>query len=210
MKVVAFNGSPRKGGNCGQCLDIIGVELGKQGIDLEVVQVGNQPVRGCVACYTCMQPGKEGRCVQDSDPVNGWMDKMREADGIILASPVYYGGINGTMKCFLDRAFLVCGSELRLKPGAALTTLRRSGGLETYNQLLTYMTTMEMFIVTSNYWGAVHGLDVGEVQQDPEGLEVMAHMGQNLAYILKLKEAAGDKVAVPPAAIPRTMTNFIR
>lgn len=209
MKVIAFNGSPRKGGNTEQCLTVIGRELEAQGIGFEIVQVGNHAVHGCTACYACLQPGKGGRCIQTNDPVNEWIEKMRQADGIILASPVYYGGISGTMKCFLDRAFLSAGSELRLKAGAAITTLRRSGGLETYNQLLSYLTTMEMMIATSNYWGAVHGLNVGEVQSDPEGLQVMEHTGRNLAYLLKLMEYGRGHVE-PPVGEPKVMTNFIR
>lgn len=209
MKVVALNGSPRKGGNTEQCLNVIGRELAKQGIDFEIIQVGNHAVRGCTACYTCLKPGNYGRCVQTSDPVNEWIQKMRDADGIILASPVYYGGISGTMKCFLDRAFLSSGADFRLKAGAAITTLRRSGGLETYNQLLSYMTTMEMMIATSNYWGAVHGLNVDEVQDDAEGIQVMARTGKNLAYLLKLIENGKGCIDVPDAE-PKVMTNFIR
>ena len=134
---------------------------------------------------------------------------MVEADGVILASPVYYGGIAGGMKCFLDRAFLAAGSKLHHKVGAALVTLRRSGGLETYQQLNAYLNTMEMVIATSDYWQAVHGEKPGEIQQDTEGVEVMAKLGRNIAWLVRLIENGKGTVDAPETH-PRTMTNFIR
>lgn len=206
MKVVAFNGSPRKGGNTEQCLKMIEKELGAQGIEMEIIQVGNQ-VKGCMACYHCLSTGS-GHCVQ-KDAVNEWIDKMVEADGIILASPVYYGGISGGMKCFLDRAFLSAGNQLHHKVGAALVTLRRSGGLETYQQLNAYMNTMEMVIATSDYWQAIHGLDKGEIMQDIEGVEVIQKLGRNMAWLMRVIDAAKGKID-PPQTGQRTMTNFVR
>ncbi len=206
MKVVAFNGSPRKGGNTEQCLRVVEKELNAQGIELEIVSVGAN-AKPCIACYHCLDTGS-GHCIQN-DPVNEWIDKMAEADGIILASPVYYGGIAGGMKCFLDRAFLAAGGCLHHKVGAALVTLRRSGGLETYQQLNAYMNTMEMVLATSDYWQAAHGLNPGEVQQDTEGMEVMAKLGRNMAWLLRLMEH-GKGTIDPPETHPRTMTNFIR
>lgn len=206
MKVVAFNGSPRKGGNTEQCLKMIEKELGAQGIEMEIIQVGNQ-VKGCMACYHCLSTGS-GHCVQ-KDAVNEWIDKMVEADGIILASPVYYGGISGGMKCFLDRAFLSAGNKLHHKVGAAFVTLRRSGGLETYQQLNAYMNTMEMVIATSDYWQAIHGLDKGEIMQDTEGVEVIQKLGRNMAWLMRVIDAAKGKID-PPQTGQRTMTNFVR
>jgi multimeric flavodoxin WrbA len=206
MKVVAFNGSPRSGGNTEICLKTIGKELADKGIDMEIIKVGNS-VKGCMACYNCLDTGS-GHCIQKDD-VNLWIDKMTEADGIILASPVYYGGIAGGMKCFLDRAFLAAGSKLHHKVGAAVVTLRRSGGLETYQQLNAYLNTMEMVIATSDYWQAAHGLNKGEVTQDTEGMEVMAKLGRNMAWLLQLIEYGKGKID-PPITNPRTMTNFIR
>ncbi len=206
MKVVAFNGSPRKGGNTEVCLKLIEKELNAQGIELEIVQVGTQ-AKPCMACDYCLNTGC-GYCVQN-DPVNEWIDKMVEADGIILASPVYYGGIAGGMKCFLDRAFLAAGSKLHHKVGAAVVTLRRSGGLETYQQLNAYMNTMEMVMATSDYWQLAHGLNKGEVMHDTEGVEVMQKLGRNMAWLLRLIEY-GKGVIDPPATGQRTMTNFVR
>lgn len=206
MKVVAFNGSPRRGGNTEQCLHAVEKELNAQGIEMEIISVGAK-AKPCTACYDCLDTGS-GHCIQ-FDPVNEWIDKMVEADGIILASPVYYGGIAGGMKCFLDRAFLAAGNQLHHKVGAALVTLRRSGGLETYQQLNAYLNTMEMVIATSDYWQAAHGLNPGEVQQDTEGMEVMAKLGRNMAWLLRVIDHAKGEID-PPETKPRTMTNFVR
>lgn len=207
MKVTAFNGSPRKGGNCEQALNLIGEELKKEGIEFEIVQVGNQPVRGCLACYNCLQTGS-GYCVQ-KDKVNEWIDKMVSSDGILLASPVYYGGIAGTMKCFLDRAFLAAGNKLHHKVGASIVTARRSGALETFQQLNAYLNTMEMIMPTADYWNNIHGLDIGEIKEDIEGIEVMRKLGRNMAWIMKVIEASKGKID-PPQTGQRTMTNFVR
>ena len=206
MKVVALNGSPRKGGNTEICLKLIEAELNKEGIEMEIIQVGAK-ANPCVACYNCLDTGS-GHCIQQ-DEVNEWIDKMVEADGIILASPVYYGGIAGGMKCFLDRAFLSAGNKLHHKVGAAVVTLRRGGGLETYQQLNAYMNTMEMVMATSDYWQAAHGLNPGEVNEDTEGVEVMQKLGRNIAWLVKLIEY-GKGTVDAPATGQRTMTNFIR
>lgn len=207
MKVTAFNGSPRKGGNCEIALNYIGEELKKEGIEFEIVQVGNQMVRGCLACYKCLEAGS-GHCIQ-KDKVNEWIDKMVQSDGILLASPVYYGGIAGTMKCFLDRAFLAAGNKLHHKVGAAIVTARRSGALETFQQLNAYLNTMEMITPTADYWNNIHGLNIGEVKEDIEGIEVMQKLGRNMAWIMKVIEASKGKID-PPQTGQRTMTNFVR
>ena len=178
MKVVAINGSPRKGGNCAQMLDVLGRVLENEGIEFEVCQPGAK-VHPCMACYHCLDNGTP-RCVQDDDGVNEIIEKCIEADGIVLASPVYHGGIAGGMKCVLDRLILAAGcgeNKLHHKVGAALCTLRRSGGMETYQQLLGTINTMEMVLVTSDYWNAVHGAEKGEVMQDTEGVEVIEKLG---------------------------------
>ena len=207
MKVVAFNGSPRKGGNCEIALKFIGEELTKENIDFEIIQVGNQEVKGCKACYHCLKTAS-GHCIQQ-DKANEWIDKMVEADGIILASPVYYGGISGTMKCFLDRAFLAAGHKLHHKVGTSIVTARRSGALETFQQLNAYLNTMEMIMPTADYWNNIHGLDIGEVNEDIEGIEVMQKLGCNMAWIMKVIEASKGKID-PPETKQRTMTNFVR
>lgn len=210
MKVVAINGSPRRGGNTARCMQVIGKEIRAAGIDFEVLQPGAQ-VKPCLACYHCLNTGSL-RCVQDDDMVNEIIAKCIEADAIILSSPVYHGGISGNMKCVIDRMMLAacCGeNKFHHKVGAAFTTLRRSGGHETYHQLLGAMDAMEMVIVTSDYWNAVHGADPGECMQDTEGMEVLAKLGRNIAWMVKVIDASKGKID-PPETHHRTMTNFIR
>ena len=210
MKVVAINGSPRKGGNVSQCLDIMAKEFVRDGIEFEVLQPGPR-VHPCMACYHCLEKGTL-HCVQNDDMVNEIIDKCIEADGIILASPVYHGAIAGSMKCVMDRVMLAAGcgeNQFHHKVGAAFCTLRRSGGMETYQQLLGIMDAMEMVIVTSDYWGAVHGADPGEAMQDIEGTEVVAKLARNIAWMVKVIDAAKGKID-PPETHKRTFTNFIR
>ncbi|WP_308857206.1 flavodoxin family protein [uncultured Oscillibacter sp.] len=210
MKIVAINGSPRKNGNTARLLEAVGKEVRAAGVEFEVFQPGHR-VYPCMACYHCLNTGSL-RCVQTDDMVNDIIAACIEADGILLASPVYHGGIAGNMKCVLDRLMLAAGcgdNQLHHKVGGALCTLRRSGGMETYQQLLGTMDAMEMLIVTSDYWGAVHGADPGECLEDAEGMEVACKLGRNMAWAVKALAAAKETVP-PPATARRTMTNFIR
>ena len=210
MKIVAINGSPRKNGNTARLLKAVGKEVRAAGVEFEVFQPGHR-VHPCMACYHCLNTGSL-RCVQNDDMVNDIIAACIEADGILLASPVYHGGIAGNMKCVLDRLMLAAGcgdNQLHHKVGGALCTLRRSGGMETYQQLLGTMDAMEMLIVTSDYWGAVHGADPGECLEDTEGMEVACKLGRNMAWAVKALAAAKETVP-PPATAHRTMTNFIR
>lgn len=208
MKIVAINGSPRKNGNNTQLLEIVRREVEAAGVEFEVVQPGAN-VHPCMACYHCLNTASL-RCVMDDDGVNDIIAKCIEADGILLTSPVYHAGIAGGMKCVLDRLMLAaaCGeNQFRHKVGGALCTLRRSGGSETYHQLLATMDCMEMVIVTSDYWGAAHGADPGEVLADAEGVDVAAKLGRNMAWMVKV--LAESKVPLPEVT-HRTMTNFVR
>ena len=210
MKIVAINGSPRKNGNTAQLLEVVRREVEAAGVEFQVFQPGPK-VRPCMACYHCLNTGSL-RCVQTDDMVNDIIAACIEADGILLASPVYHGGIAGGMKCVLDRLMLAAGcgdNQLCRKVGGALCTLRRSGGMETYQQLLGTMDAMEMIIVTSDYWGAVHGADPGEALQDTEGMEVAAKLGRNMAWTVKALSAAKETLP-PPESHKRTFTNFIR
>ena len=211
MKVVAFNGSPKQEGNTYQGLKIVLDELEKEGIETEIIHVGNKAVRGCMACGQCIK-NKNEKCVIDNDPVNQWIQKMKEADGILLGSPVYYTGINGTMKSFLDRAFYVMGvngSMLRHKVGASVVAVRRSGGIPTFSQLNNYINYSEMVMPTSNYWNVIHGTRPGEAVQDEEGVQIMRVLGKNMAWIMKLVEHGKDHVQAPERE-GKTFTNFIR
>ena len=210
MKIVAINGSPRKNGNTAMLLDLVRGEVEAAGVEFEVFQPGPN-VHPCMACYHCLNTGSL-RCVRDDDGVNDIIAACIEADGILLASPVYHGGIAGGMKCVLDRLMLAAGcgvNQLHHKVGGALCTLRRSGGQETYQQLLGTMDAMEMLIVTSDYWGAVHGADPGECLQDEEGVEVAKRLGRDMAWTVKALAIAKEQLP-PPGSHARPMTNFIR
>lgn len=211
MKVVAFNGSPRKNGNTTGCLKTVLAEIEKAGIETEMIMVGPQKVRGCLACYTCLKERNE-KCVIDDDPVNEWIQKMKNADGILLGSPVHFSGVSGAMKSFLDRAFFVStmnGNLYRHKVGAPVAAVRRSGGVPAMDTLNHYLSYSEMFIPSGNYWTVAHGATPGEVEQDAEGQQIMELLGKNMAWLMKIIEI-GSKEIAPPAAVNKISTNFIR
>ena len=210
MKVLAINGSPHKEGNTYHSLRTAADALEAAGIQCEILHVGHNNIHGCMACGQCAK-NKNERCAIDDD-VNGAIQQMKAADGIILGAPVYYAGIAGTMKAFCDRAFFVAGANgglYRHKPGAALVALRRGGGVAAFDQLNHYFTISEMPVASSSYWNAIHGAKPGEVLEDAEGLQTARTMGATMAWLLKLMEYGKD--AVPePEKIVKVRTNFIR
>ncbi len=211
MKVIAFNGSPRPAGNTFAALELVGTELQKEGIDFEIVQIGNKLIRGCLACGSCVK-NKNERCIIDGDEVNDCIQKAKNADGILLGSPVHFAGIGGTMKSFLDRLFYVSsvnGGLLRHKIGAAVVAVRRSGGIPTFDALNHYITYAEMIMPTSNYWNVIHGTIPGDTSQDIEGEQIMRILGKNMAWLLKVI-AAGKQHVPAPAAEKKILTNFVR
>jgi multimeric flavodoxin WrbA len=211
MKVVAFNGSPRKNGNTAGCLNTVLAELEKQGIETELIHVGKERIRGCVACYTCLKKQNE-KCAVEDDPVNDWIQKMKAADGILLGSPVYFSGVAGTMKSVLDRAFFVSSVNnglLRHKVGASVAAVRRSGGIPAIDTLNHYIIYSEMIMPSSNYWNVAHGMNPGEMEQDYEGKQIMEVLGRNMAWLLKVMEV-GSREVPAPARVTKTATNFIR
>ncbi len=203
MKVIAINGSPRKEGNTYCALKTACDVLNAEGIETEIVNVGNLNITGCKACGAC---SKLGKCVID-DGFNEIAEKVAAADGIIVGTPVYYAGINGTLKCFLDRFFYGNSAKMRFKPAAALTALRRSGVTHTYQTIYNFFTISEMLITPTSYWPGVHGRLPGEAEQDSEGIQVARGIGTNMAYLLKMKEASSIPV---PEKEPKEMFNYIR
>ena len=209
MKVIAINGSPHKKGNTWFALKTVGEVLTNEGIDFEIIQVGHKPVHGCIACRKCAE-NKGDKCSIRNDDLNSYLPAIKEADGIILGSPVYYAGIAGTMKCFLDRLFFVSGSNgnwMRHKVGASVVALRRSGGSITWNSLNYYLTISEMTVASSNYWNIIHGAAENEACQDEEGIQIMQVLGANMAWLLKMKQAHAQ-MAPPPTG--KLFMNFIR
>lgn len=211
MKVVAFNGSPKENGNTYRAIKMVTDELEKEGIEIEIIHVGNKLIRGCIACNGCIK-NRDEKCVISNDPVNEWIQKIKNADGVILGSPVHYAAMGATMKAFLDRAFYVAGmnnSLFRHKVGASVVAVRRSGGLPTFEQLNNYLNYSEMLMPTSNYWNVIHGTMPGDVENDPEGKQIMGVLGQNMAWLLKLVENGKGKIK-EPERVRKIYTNFIR
>jgi multimeric flavodoxin WrbA len=211
MKVVAINGSPKKEGNTFHALNIVGDELLAAGIGFTILHIGNRMVHGCLACGKCAE-NRDEKCSIVTDDLNNWIGQVKEADGIILGSPVYYSGIPGTMKSFLDRLFYVSGSNgnlFRHKVAAAVVAVRRTGGSATFDSLNHYLTYAEMILATSSYWNVIHGRNPGEVTRDDEGVQIMRVLGKNMAWLLKMKEATAGVVDVPGREM-KVVTNFIR
>lgn len=187
MKVVAFNGSPRKGGNTEFLLKTVLAELEAEGIETELIQVGGQVLRGCMACGWCRESG-EKRCVFDNDQLNGYLDNMREADGILFGSPTYFGDMTSEMKALIDRSGYVLrpNNELRRKVGAAVSVARRGGSIHTFDSMNHFFLLNEMLVVGSSYWNDGIGGAVGAVEEnDAEGTNTAKKLGQNMAWTLK-------------------------
>jgi multimeric flavodoxin WrbA len=211
MKVVGINGSARKDGNTSILIRKVFDELEAEGIETKLVNLGPQSVNGCLACLKCFE-NKDGHCVQKKDSLNEWLDEMAAADGIILGTPVYFANISGQIKCFMDRAWMVAranGNLFKRKVGAAVVAARRAGSVSAFHSLNTYFTISEMIVVGSTYWNMGYGRDKGEAVQDGEGLQTMANLGKNMAWLIKSIEASKDRVRAPETT-SAVMTNFIR
>jgi multimeric flavodoxin WrbA len=187
MKVIAFNGSPRSGGNTEFLLKTALSALEAEGFETELIKVGGQMLRGCTGCCWCRESG-EGRCVMDEDPMNGYIEKMREADGILLGSPTYFADLTSEMKALIDRAGYVLRPkmELRRKVGAAVVAARRGGAIHTFDSINHFFLINEMLVVGSNYWNDGLGGPKGAVEEnDAEGAKVALKLGQNMGWALK-------------------------
>lgn len=187
MKVIGFNGSARKDGNTSILIQKVFDELEAEGIETRLVNLGPQSVNGCLACMKCFE-NKDGRCVQKKDSLNDWLDEMAAADGIILGTPVYFANISGQIKCFMDRAWMVARANdnmFKRKVGAAVVAVRRAGAVSAFHALNTYFTISEMLVVGANYWNMGFGREKGETLKDEEGMEIMASLGKNMAWLIK-------------------------
>ena len=187
MKVLAFNGSPRKEGNTFRMIKKVFKALQQEGIETDLIQVGGILLHGCKACYQCRKT-QSGKCSQTNDPVNGWIEQMRAADGIILASPTYFADVTPEIKALIDRAGFVMRGEkndLRYKVGAAVVAVRRAGGIHTFDSLNHFFLINEMFVPGASYWNIGYGGDEGEVEKDEEAMRTMTTLGQNMAWLLK-------------------------
>lgn len=205
MKVLIINGSPRVGGNTAKALDEMVKIFESEGVEVENVQIGNQAVRGCVACNSCSRTGK---CVFD-DVVNELAPKFEAADGLVVASPVYYASANATLIACLDRLFYSTGFDKTMKVGACVAVARRGGTTATYDELNKYFGISGMPIASSQYWNIVHGLDKGEVEQDLEGLQTLRTLARNMVFLMRGIAMAKEKYGLPEKE-PWQGTHFIR
>jgi multimeric flavodoxin WrbA len=206
MKVLLINGSPHEDGCVFTALTEITKELHQQEIQTQILHIGNKTIRGCQACFACMETGY---CVFKDDLVNETVDLMAEADGLVVGSPVYYASINGSLKSFLDRMFFISSSRFNLKPAAGIVNCRRGGSTAAFDQLNKYFTIAGMPVVSSQYWNMTHGTTPEEVKQDLEGLQTMRTLGRNMAWLLKCINFAKDVVPLPERE-NWIATNFIR
>jgi multimeric flavodoxin WrbA len=187
MKVVAFNGSPNKEGNTRILINLVLAELTKEGIETEVVQIGGKKIKGCIACFKCMQ-NRDRRCAVDNDILNECVGKMVEADGILLGSPTYFTDVTAEMKALIDRAGLVGtanGGMYKRKVGAAVVAVRRAGSTHAFDTMNHLFTYSQMIVPGSSYWNVGIGMMPGEVEKDAEGVQTMQVLGQNMAWLLK-------------------------
>lgn len=205
MKVLAINGSPRKGGNTSIALDEMKKIFDEENIEFEVVQVGNKNIRGCIACTKCSQIGK---CVFD-DIVNELAPKFEEADGLVIASPVYYASANATLIACLDRLFYSTSFDRTMKVGASVVCARRGGCSATFDELNKYFTISGMPVASSQYWNSIHGRAVGDAQQDGEGKQTMRALARNMAFLMKSIALGKEKYGLPEKE-ERIATHFIR
>ncbi len=204
MKVLIINGSPRVGGNTTVAIGEMVKVFDNEGIETEVVQIGGKDIRGCVACGSC---GTKGKCVFD-DIVNEIAEKFEAADGLVVASPVYYASANGTLISCLDRLFYCSQFDKTMKVGASVAVARRGGCSATYDELNKYFTISGMPVASSQYWNSVHGADKGEGEQDLEGLQTMRTLARNMAFLMKSIALGKEKYGLPETE-EHMWTNFI-
>ncbi|MCL2754482.1 MAG: flavodoxin family protein [Oscillospiraceae bacterium] len=205
MKVALINGSPHENGTTAFALGVIAEELSKKDIESEVIHVGRLGLSGCMACGGCAEFRK---CIL-KDSFNEVSEKIHEAQGLVIGSPVYYAGINGTLKAFLDRLFYSGTGKFRFKPAAGIVAMRRAGGTAALQTLNQYFEFAEMLITPTMYWSAVHGLNASEAEQDKEGVWQAQVIGKNMAYLLDVMSKAGSGFPAPEPH-RRVKMNFIR
>ena len=205
MKVLMINGSPRKNGNTSIALGEMERIFQEEGIQVETVQLGTQDIRGCIACLSCK---KKGRCVFD-DRVNQTAPKFEAADGLVIATPVYFASANGSLISFIDRLFYSTLFDKTMKVGAAVAVARRGGVSATYDELNKYFAISGMPIATGQYWNAVYGREKGEAQEDAEGLQTMRTLARNMAFLMKSIALGKERFGLPERE-PFQRTNFIR
>lgn len=207
MKVLAINGSPNRHGCTDKAMSYVIEELEKAGIEVDYVHIGAKAIQGCVACYKC-QYEPIGQCYIKNDIINECIEKMKEADGLLIGCPVYFSGINGQMKSFMDR-FIYANPYISNKVGAAVVSLRRTGGSDTFHQLNNYLQLRNMIIPNNRYMNIIHGMRPQDLEEDYEGVQIMKTLGINMAWLMKCVELGKKEYGVPKLDT-RVRTHFVR
>lgn len=205
MKVLMINGSPRSNGNTAVALREMETIFKAEGIETEIIQVGDKAIRGCIACGKCAE---KGRCVFD-DAVNEVAPKFEACDGLVIGSPVYYASANATLVAFLTRLFFSTPFDKTMKVGAAVVAARRGGLSATFDELNKFFTISGMPVASSQYWNSVHGREPGQAAQDVEGLQTMRTLARNMTFLMRSIELGKEKYGLPERETPQR-TNFIR
>ena len=205
MKVLIINGSPRKDGNTSLALAEMEKIFAQEGIEVKSVQIGSKNIRGCIACNSCAEKGK---CVFD-DGVNELAEEFRTADGLVVASPVYYASANATLIACLDRLFYSSHFDKTMKVGASVVCARRGGCSATFDELNKYFTISGMPVASSQYWNSIHGREKGQASQDAEGLQTMRVLVRNMAFLMKSIALGKEKFGLPEVEPEHQWTHFI-
>ena len=205
MKVLLINGSPNANGNTAMALHEMEKVFSEQGIETEWIHVGNMAIRGCMACQTCY---KNAKCAID-DIVNEVAQKFEACDGMVVGSPVYYAGANGTLTAFLDRLFYSTRFDKRMKVGAAVVAARRGGLSSTFDQLNKYFTISGMPVASGQYWNSIHGAKPGQAAEDAEGLQSMRTLANNMSFLIKSIDLGKQQFGLPERE-KHVYTNFVR
>lgn len=205
MKVLMINGSPKANGNTYTALHEMEKIFAQEGIETEILHIGNKDIRGCISCGQCYE---KGRCVFE-DVVNETAQKFEECDGLVVGSPVYYASANATLVAFLTRLFYSTHFDKTMKVGAAVAAARRGGLTATYDELNKFFGISGMPIASGQYWNGIHGSAPGEATEDTEGLQMMRTLARNMAFLMKSIALGKEKYGVPEKE-PFARMNFIR
>jgi len=205
MKVLMLNGSPRKDGCTARALEEMARVLRQEGVEVDILHIGRQAIRGCVACGGCE---KLGRCVYQDEFFAGAVAKFEQADGLVVGSPVYYGSANGSLISLLDRLFYSTSFDKTMKVGAAVVSCRRGGNTAAFDELNKYFTISSMPVVSSRYWNMVHGFTKEDVEKDLEGLQTMRILARNMAFLMRAIAAEKEKNGLPAKEETSYFTSF--
>lgn len=208
MKVLLINGSCNSAGCTFTALSEVANSLEQNGIETEIIQLGNKPIRDCIGCKACRN-NDAGKCVFKDDEINSIIEKAKFADGFIFGSPVYFAHPSGRLLSAMDRLFYAGGAAFAYKPAAAIVSARRAGTTASVDAITKHFTICNMPVVSSNYWNMVHGNTPDEVRQDKEGMQIMRMLGNNMAWLLKCIEL-GRQAGIAPSFEQKITTNFIR